>query len=1107
MSKDSSSIRAGSGTWRLCAVACAAAAVFAAGAADAQTGRATPPPAVHFAMVKQSLSKALSSVAQQTGSEIIFDPATVKGFTAPELNGDLTVEQALERLLEGTKLTFRRTDKGVYLIQAPARTERQSEAEPIEGLPEIIVRGKRSWSLNTGIARTEDDTQPYIVFDQAQIQRSGATSLEEFFRDHLTVDSSAGTSAQGTGTGQGLSRVNLRGLGANETLILIDGRRIAGANNPFDAGAGQLGQTQINGIPLESIERIEVLASSASGIYGSNAAGGVINIILRRDYKGLNATVSYGGTFNGGGSNRRLDLSGATSLEDGRTSLSFFGSISDIDPLLMGQRDLQLRGRQHLLSVNPNYYTTGAGRDGVILGATPNIRSTNGSNLVLKNGTSLGSPITYLPDGYTTANGTAPLIANAGKYNLDLAPTAAGAGAPLLLGQKIKSGSLAVRREFTPWLIAYGQISGSVTEMVSPRSRVPDAFVLLPSAPNNPFNQSISVSAPAIGGDASNLSTSRSLNTVLGATVKLPFEWQAILDASDSRSRYWADNDGGPIDVATNLGILNGSIDILRDRRQSPIAYGYLDPSVGNGTTPSRSGGRTLSLRLAGPLPVELPGGKPALTLLAEHSRLSTDGLTSIYNWTPSVAPPAGVTNVSGLTAAGLTSAVGARINYIPPRARVTQSVYGEVRLPIVGEKNNIPFVQSLEAQIAGRQDEYDEKATVTRLASGQVLNDAFCVGVMRPLQPADLAVACPPATTTFETNSSKRRTFNPSVSLRWQVQSDVALRASYATGFVPPMLNQLSRNVPLVLQTQLLYQFGFQAFSARDPLRGNELIGSKTPTVSYATGGNPDVLPETSKTTSAGIILTPRFLPDLRLAVDWTHIVQKDNYFSPDKLLNVRVPTPTIQAQFNAFLQAHPERFTRGPASDGFTAGPITVIDGSIANILGSKTDAFDLAASYQISFPGSGTLDLSAKATYLKSLLVQTAPGAAPVQFAGYAGGDFASGLADNGGVRWKGNLAASWSTSDWSMGARARFFDAYFLDADHSLVNSAQGAASIPRQVYFDLYGSYKLPYDAELRMTANNVFNRKPPIDVTNGGAYSRLGDPRLGYYTLSLSKRF
>ncbi|XHS76910.1 TonB-dependent receptor domain-containing protein [Burkholderiaceae bacterium UC74_6] len=772
-------------------------------------------------------------------------------------------------------------------------------------------------------------------------------------------------------------------------------------------------------------------------------------------------------------------------------------------PLLRGQRDFLQRGRQHLLAVDPNFYTKGAGASApVILGATPNIRSANGSNLVLKNGTALNSPITFLPDGYTSAAGTAPLVANAGKYNLHLAPNALGAGSALLLETRSKSGTIAVRREFTDWLNLYGQVSSSVSETFSPRSRVADTFTLAASAPNNPFTQAIQIAVPAIGADSENQSKTTNQQLVFGATVKLPHDWQAILDASKNWGKYSLKNADGPIDAATALGILKGTIDIFKDLRQSPIAYGYVDPSIGTGNSPSKSTATNLALRLAGPIPVELPGGKPTATFLFEKNRTWLGGITSFTNASTPTAPPAGA-NVTTLTSVSLASS--SSVDFLPQRSRDTKSLYGEIRFPVIGEKNEIPFVRSLEVQVAGRQDKYDEKADMgkTALIPANVIN---CLSANRFLTAADLDITCPPADTPWLTGSSSRKTFNPTLSLRWQVVEDLALRASYATGFVPPLLSQLQRSPAVNIPAQAYALFGINYFTAKDPLRGNEVIGSKTPIISYTTGGNPDVLPETSKTSSAGLIFTPRFIPDLRLSVDWTHIVQKDNYYSPMTLIS-GAPTPTQQSQFTAYLQAHPERFTRGPAADGFSVGPITAIDASIGNVLGSKVDAIDLAGSYQMVFQGLGTLDVSARATYLKRLDVQIGPGSAPVQYAGVATSGFSTG-ADSGGVRWKGNLGASWSTRNWSLGARVRFFGSYYLDADRSYVVPGQGSSTVPKQIYVDLYGTYKLPYDAELRMTANNAFNRAPPFDASpNGAYYSRFGDPRMGFYTVSLSKKF
>src|SRR5205085_1980006 len=88
------------------------------------------------------------------------------------------------------------------------------------------------------------------------------------------------------------SAINLRGLGIDKTLILVNGRRMAGVN--YSRGDEmRTYQPDLNGIPLAAVERIEVLPSSASAIYGGSAMGGVINVILKKNYQGGEARYSY----------------------------------------------------------------------------------------------------------------------------------------------------------------------------------------------------------------------------------------------------------------------------------------------------------------------------------------------------------------------------------------------------------------------------------------------------------------------------------------------------------------------------------------------------------------------------------------------------------------------------------------------------------------------------------------------------------------------------------------------------------------------------------------------------------------------------------------------
>src|SRR3546814_6909843 len=122
---------------------------------------------------------------------------------------------------------------------------------------------------------------------------------------------------------------------------------------------------------------------------------------------------------------------------------------------------------------------------------------------------------------------------------------------------------------------------------------------------------------------------------------------------------------------------------------------------------------------------------------------------------------------------------------------------------------------------------------------------------------------------------------------------------------------------------------------TVRDPLRGNERIGRDfsgglglLTAIDGATGGNPNVDPQKSKSWSFGTLLTPRFVPGLTLRVDWTRITIRNAYFDPRALLVAN--TVEQQQAFEDFLAAHPERFTREapPPGDPFRVGKIVFID-----------------------------------------------------------------------------------------------------------------------------------------------------------------------------------
>jgi iron complex outermembrane receptor protein len=143
---------------------------------------------------------------------------------------------------------------------------------------------------------------PVQIITHEEIERSGATTVSE-----LMARVSANVLGANDRTSQfsdqpGLSSINLRGIGDGSTLVLLNGRRVA--NYAFDGGA-----VDVNSIPLSAVDRVEILKDGASAIYGTDAIAGVVNIILRRDFQGVELTGYGGWTEHGGGNQKQATLS------------------------------------------------------------------------------------------------------------------------------------------------------------------------------------------------------------------------------------------------------------------------------------------------------------------------------------------------------------------------------------------------------------------------------------------------------------------------------------------------------------------------------------------------------------------------------------------------------------------------------------------------------------------------------------------------------------------------------------------------------------------------------------------------------------------------------
>jgi iron complex outermembrane recepter protein len=155
----------------------------------------------------------------------------------------------------------------------------------------------------SNIRRVESETaSPVQVLSREEIDRSGKASVAELLQT-LSVDNQGSVPTTfGNGFASGASGISLRGLGTAATLVLVNGRRVA----PYGlADDGQKVFADLNMIPLEAVDRVEILKDGGSAIYGSDAIAGVVNIILRKDFKGVVLKATYGDSQKGGGAEKR----------------------------------------------------------------------------------------------------------------------------------------------------------------------------------------------------------------------------------------------------------------------------------------------------------------------------------------------------------------------------------------------------------------------------------------------------------------------------------------------------------------------------------------------------------------------------------------------------------------------------------------------------------------------------------------------------------------------------------------------------------------------------------------------------------------------------------
>lgn len=532
-----------------------------------------------------SLASALDQFSKQTGLQIGADlgPPETQNRRVGPLIGRVTADDALTELLDGSDLTFAWQDPYTIRIYNGIVKPRAED-----NVQEVVVTGTRIRDDDVGPA-------PVRVYSRGRIERYGVSSLADLSRYFTQQPFSFGEGYQPSGA----QHLQMRGLGVDSTLVLINGRRAPPSANSISFNAFDL-----NTVPPTAVERIEVMTDSASAIYGADAVGGVVNIILRKDIKQPEVSLHYGGAA-GGGEEQRVSAAIGSSNERLKSTLVF--DYFERGGLIGADRDLW-RNQD---------FTRFGGTDYRLSTANPgNIYSVNGQALP-----GLMSPYAAVPIGSSGVGLTpADFAATAGTRNLFSSFSVLS----VVPQSDRTTGYGSIEFELMPRLTLFGEALVNQSNIRS-QQRLPTlSRELVPAAnPFNPFGAPVAVDYAFVGVDPVLVDMESDLTRFVAGSRGYVGTWDweiaAVHSVEETRRVTANDLDFSRVRAAINsddpASALNlfrdgpaGSTELLASLVADPLRYHY------------SFGSSQLSGFFRGPL-FQLPSGAAELVIGGEWRR------------------------------------------------------------------------------------------------------------------------------------------------------------------------------------------------------------------------------------------------------------------------------------------------------------------------------------------------------------------------------------------------------------------------------------------------------------------------------------------------------
>ena len=926
---------------------------------------------------------------------------------------------------------------------ASAQDASGSNTSSATTLDRIEVTGSRIRSVDLETA------QPVFTLTHEDIQKSGLTNVGDLLQN-LSISGTQNFSKAAVLTSnpeQGGQYVNIYNLGEQRTLVLVDGKRWVSSLD---------GYTDLSTIPTSLIDHIDILKDGASAIYGSDAVAGVVNIILRKNFDGMEVSALYGQNSQGDGAKTQYSLTMGATGE--RSSFVFGASYTDEDPVWAKDRDFT--AYSYAKHINSGLSATGPwGR----------IINPDGSGSLVLNHTGTWDGVGVGADSRDPANYHSGLTIN-DRYN----PTQ-----QMMWAQGTTSKSIFASGTYD----LTDNISWKTTAMYTERestAQVAGYPLNSNSQPSFPvYVDAASYYNPFPGNDLTFYRRMVEMPRVTRNNVKSLHIDSSLNGAFDIGDHGWNWDAGfnyNKYEVTTNT---TGNINLLALQKALGPSFLNGDGVVQCGTAanPIPLG---VNLGLGQCTPFNIVGGPSASTADA-LKYIGTNGQSTLQSITKQLfaditgglfdmpgdagefAFAAGVEHrsVDGhdypdqMSSAGYTTDLAGWAT--KGRYNVNEA-YLEFQIPVL---KDVPFAKELSFDVAGRYSNYSNFGSTT----------------------------------------------NGKYSFTWRPFSDLMVRGTYGEGFRAPTLGDTfgggsqtydyytdpcdvnfgSRNNAAVEARCTAEGLGSNFHQTDASGAAVEARDTQGSTPFQAGVGNASLKPETSKTKTVGLVYSPSEVDGLNMSLDWYRITVSNmiTAVSADYVLN--------QCYLSG-SQQYCNQFSRDTAT-----GQVVGLSRGNANLGQMETEGYNFGVQYRLPEFDIGQFTVTLDSNYLVRFRTQSTADAEWTNTAGYWNFPRVRGTV---GVNWKkGDLSASWDLRYYG-GYRDYCWDTD-VECNDPTYNGASwtgglGANKKGAITYQDVSVSWNAPWNGTVTVGARNIWDKTPPASYSVTNSSTAYVDPMLDY---------